>query len=328
MPATEAPLRSPMPPSASPAAVPRHRPPRGKAPAPQALATPAALGPFFSLAFAAPAAMRALGPLAAWIIPAVAPGVRRVVRLNSARIFGHPLPPAQQRRFTRRTIRNFYDFVCDVGSAASLNPSQLQSWIHRVEGLDAYRAARAQRRGAVLINAHLGSFEAGLAALASVEPRIRVIFQRDASPQFERLRSRLRQRLGIIESPIDDGWASWLPLRQALLNDEVVVMQGDRAISGQRSITLPFLHGHLRIPTGPVRLARLTNSPIIPVFAPRQPEEPGRYAVLLGSPIQPSSTGDDDLHALARAMQAVITRHPDQWLLLHPAFDEDAPHAP
>jgi KDO2-lipid IV(A) lauroyltransferase len=173
------------------------------------------------------------------------------------------------------------------------------------------------------VTAHLGSFERGLAALAGAEPRIRVVFRRDTSAVFERQRARLRARLGVLEAPIDDGWSSWLPLRDALLADEVVVLQGDRAINGQRSIRIPFLHGHLRIPTGPVRLARLTGSPIIPVFAPRLPE--GGVAVILGAPIEPCDSGAD-LTALAAAIESIVARHPDQWLAFEPVFDEDASH--
>lgn len=286
--------------------------------------TPGWLGPFFALAGACPTLTARLRPLASRLVPACSPTVRRATALNARRIFGRGLSAGEQRRFARAVSGSFFDFVAEVAAAASQPPAAVRARIERVEGLEAYRTARASGSGAVLVTAHLGSFEAGLAALADAEPRVRVVFRRDHSDRFEGHRMRLRERLGIVEAPIDDGPASWLPLRDALLNNEVVVLQGDRAVRGQRSQVVPFLHGHLRLPTGPVRLARLTGSPIIPVYTPRLPS--GRIAVTLDTPIQPRDDGSD-LASLVASLERIVSRHPEQWLAFEPVFAEDAAHA-
>src|SRR5439155_1382943 len=82
--------------------------------------------------------------------------------------------------------------------------------------------------------AHLGSFELGAAMLAKHERRIHVVFRRDRHWSFEQMRSEQRARLGIVEAPLDDGWDIWLRLREALLADEAVLLQGDRVLPGQR----------------------------------------------------------------------------------------------
>src|SRR5439155_836097 len=135
--------------------------------------TPRWLGPFFGLASASPFLTRALRPLACRLVPLVSRQVREAARLNARHIFGRTLGPHEQRRFTGRVVGNFYDFIRDVGQATALSTDQLRDRIGQVQGLETYRAARASRRGAVLITAHLGTFEAGLAALAAEERRIR-----------------------------------------------------------------------------------------------------------------------------------------------------------
>src|SRR5205823_1576482 len=126
---------------------------------------------------------------------------------------------------------------------------------------------------------------------------------RDAFPAFERIRGDMRRELGVEEAAIDDGLPTLMRLRDALLANEVVVMQGDRAMPGQRSQSVPFLHGRLRMPIGPVKLARLTGSPIVPVFVLRGAR--GRFRIHLGEPndvdeIEPA------LLALARVFESVI----------------------
>ncbi len=295
--------------------------------------TPRSLGPFFSLASRAPGLTRMLGPLITPIVPLLAPSLRRNTRCNAQRIFGYQLSPSQQRAFTRRVVANFYKFITDMATASrrSANPAFANDLIGDVYGEPRYRALRApepnsnQRRGAVLVTAHIGSFEAGLLALRRVEPAVHVVFKRDASASFERMRTALRTSLGVHEAAIDDGLSTWINLRDALLRGEVVVLQADRAIPGQQSAAVPFLTGTLRMPTGPVRLARLTNSPIVPVFAIRRTD--GKHDIHLGQPIEPgtSVTGQPDTEfiAIAKAIEAIVAKHPDQWLMLDAAFEED-----
>ena len=70
----------------------------------------------------------------------------------------------------------------------------------------------------------------------------------------------------------------------ALRNNHVVVMQGDRAMPGQKARAVPVLGGHLLLPLGPVRLAEISGSPMMPVFAVRT--ELGRCRLFAEPPIE------------------------------------------
>ena len=289
--------------------------------------TPKALGPFFAFAARAPRIASGMCPLIAPLVGMVAPGVRASTRLNARRIFSRELSGREQREFTRKVVSSFYSFITDLAlvSRRAGDVGLADDLIGNVYGEEEYLAARSRRRGAVLVTAHFGSFEAGLFALRRVEPVVHVVFKRDETVEFERMRSALRRSLGVREAPIDDGLGTWLGLRDALLRDEVVVLQGDRAVAGQQSAVVPFLGGSLRIPTGPVRLAALTGSPIVPVFAIRRAD--GRHDIHLAAPIeptQPTRTGSSAaLCAVAKSIEQVVAKHPDQWLMLDAAFEED-----
>ncbi|MGB7157572.1 MAG: lysophospholipid acyltransferase family protein [Tepidisphaeraceae bacterium] len=271
-----------------------------------------------------------LRPLAPYIVNRVSRQIRTNTALNARRIFGHELADRERRRFAHAVTGSFYDFVADVGRCGRMSKGDLLAQIEHVAGEPAYLAARARRRGAVLVTAHMGSFEVGLAALRQVEANVHVVFKRDAFGGFERLRSRARAVLGVKEAPIDEGYASVIQLRDALLADEVIVMQGDRAMPGQRYEVVPFLSGHLRLPMGPVKLARLTGSPIVPVFVVRGVS--GRFTVYLAEPIwvdpdaQRVGGVDPALRAVAKSIESFVGRYPAQWLRFDRPFVEDAEH--
>jgi len=285
---------------------------------------------FFWLAARVPTLMRGLRPIVIRVVPFCSASTRANTASNALRIFGKELNPTQQRTFTRNVVNSFYEFVTDVGRSSDENVERLLQRIERVDGEAAYRDVRKPGRGAVLVTAHMGSFEVGLAALKRVERRVHVVYKRDASPTFEAMRMRMRQMLGVLEAPIDEGLSTWMDLRDALLEGDVVVMQADRAMAGQRSAVVPFLHGSLRIPTGAVRLARLTGSPIVPVFTVRL--DSGRFAVYLFPAIEPGTatvnpeSSDPSVVAIARSIESMVARYPTQWLMLGNAFEEKAPN--
>jgi lauroyl/myristoyl acyltransferase len=314
--------------------------------------TPRALAPLFALASRSPALVArmawALSALTWWCAPAVRAGVRaNLARLGVAR--------AQQGREGREVVASFVRFIADLGWATRVDVAGVRACIDRVEGAQAYLEMRraCKGRGVIVVTAHMGSFEVGLASLTLVEPRVRVVFARDQLAPFERMRARVRARLGVIESPIDTGGADapptggpWMALRDALLRDEAVVLQGDRAVPGQKSQACALIGPGpaaepasgpaptLRLPSGPVRLAEMTGAPIVPVFCVRRGARaaPGRFVVQMGAPFWVGSsapTGHDALtrdQAMARwagELARVLRAHPQQWLMLEAAFAED-----
>lgn len=166
-----------------------------------------------------------------------------------------------------------------------------------------------------------------MASLLEHERRIHVVFRRDTHSLFERVRQQLRQQLGVIEAPLGEDPLTWLRLREALQADEVVAIQGDRVMPGQKGLRVRFFGGHLLLPTGPAKLALASGSPIIPILTVRAAD--GRIRIVIEEPIEFNAAmgAADAVHAAVLQWAAVLERHvrryPHQWLLLSPAFCED-----
>jgi KDO2-lipid IV(A) lauroyltransferase len=174
----------------------------------------------------------------------------------------------------------------------------------------------------------MGSFEVGMVGLLGRESRIHVVFKRDKFSLFERIRQDMRTRLGVLEAPIDEGWSVWMRLRDALANDEAIVAQGDRVLPGQKGIPVPFLGGHLLLPTGPIKLAIASGAPIIPIFTVRQPDARIRVCIEPAIEVEQAPDGADPTEwailQVAAVLEKYVRTYPDQWLVLHKVFQEDA----
>lgn len=287
---------------------------------------------FFWLAGHARWVLRVIKPLGVWLAVKSSAKIRAATAANARRIFRADLPNSLCLAFAREVVGHFYDFVVDIARSRSMTAAELRGRIESIAGRDAYLAHRREGSGAIIITAHMGSFEVGLAALAEVEPHIHVVFKRDAMDGFETLRRTLHKTLGIHEAPIDDGWDTWMRLRDALESNHVVVMQGDRAMPGQKAQAVPVLGGRLMLPLGPVKLAQISGSPIVPVFAVRSPS--GRCRVFAEPPIRVDPAADlvDGVHPAliewGKVIEKYIAAYPGQWLVLDRAFVEDTTTSP
>jgi len=281
----------------------------------------------FWLARRMPWTLRIIKPVAVWLAVRCSAGIRKGTCANGRRLLGPGASAKKQAAFKAAVVGNFYDFVVDVARSRSMTTAQLRSRIETIEGRQEYLAYRKAGGGAIIVTAHMGSFEVGLAALADVETHIHVVFKRDEVDGFETIRRTLRNNLGIVEAPIDDGWETWVGLRDALASNHVVVMQADRAMPGQKAQAVPMFGGHILLPLGPLKLAQISASPIIPVFTIRNPD--GRCRLIAESPIRVDADAEliDGVHPALLHLGAIIAKHlaahPEQWLILTPAFMED-----
>lgn len=283
----------------------------------------------------APSLAMAIKPIFVWGAWTFSRSIRAGTRANISRLLGDGASPSQRDALAREVVGNFYRTVVEFGNNRRRTNADLAASVDSVLGEARYLEARRTRGpgcGAIFVTAHLGSFEVAMAMLRTREPRVHVVFRRDAFPLFERLRAEQHARLGVIEAAADEGLATWVKLRDALAADDVVLMQADRVMPDQPGVTVPFLGGHTRVPSGSAKLARLTGAPLIPVFAINTGCR--RVRIEIGEPIwtqdfpldsMDSATIDPVILLITGAVERVIRENPAQWLRLDPALLEDEP---
>jgi lauroyl/myristoyl acyltransferase len=278
-----------------------------------------------------------------WVVAAVKPffvrgtwwssvSIRRGTMANARRILGESSTRRERARLGRAVLGQVYEFFAEVGRNCGKPRQEMLREVESIVGHEKLVAARASGRGAVIAVAHMGSYEVAAAALREYEPDVAVVFKREARGHYEKLRRELHDRLGVHEAPVDDGLGVWFHLRDRLRANGVVLIQADRVMPGQKGVRVPFLGGHVEFPTGPVKLAMAAGCPIIPVFALRVGRakvriviedaiEVGDMAGGAGAAAHPA------LIRLVKLVERYVREHPDQWLLVTPAWVEDQERA-
>ena len=205
---------------------------------------------------------------ACWFLVA-SPSARAASRDYLGRVLGHPVG-------NRQVAQHFAAFADAVLDRVMLACGRADDFHIEADGIPALLDTLRRPSGAILLGAHLGSFEIlrTLAADAPV-PVWALMYRRNGgalTALLDQAAPELHKR--VIE--IGDT-ASMLRARECLDRGEMVGILADRTPSGHRTISVPFLGSPAPFPTGPVLVAATLGAPVFLCSAIRT--GPRRYRI-------------------------------------------------
>ena len=210
---------------------------------------------------------RLLVPLIVLYFVAFAPRARRASRDYLARLglphgFGAVLE--HFRRFANCTLDRLF---WALGETSRFQVT--------CTGKEHLLALAGGRRGALLLGAHLGSFEAmrGMAGRQALPLNVVGYFKnaRLINGVLERLNPKTNTRVIAVEPGVD----FVLKLRERIEAGELVALLGDRVGLGERVVETSFLGAPALLPTGPFWLAATLGCPVYLTFGLYR--EPNKY---------------------------------------------------
>lgn len=253
---------------------------------------------------------RALGPgryvvadlcgLVAWAVS------RRRRKAIQAHLRADPtIGPREARRRARASFREYARTTADFFWAHGVSPEILRRRA-RVVGLEHLDAIRRQGRGAVIVSAHLGSWDiAASAAAAHGIPLVTVMAPLGPEP-ITRLVAWARERAGVeVLGPTQQA----ARLLRSLRSGRFAALLCDIPLAGP-TVVVRFRGGPVRFSSAPVRLARRAQVPLLPVACWREGDG---YVVNVLAPIELAEDDATVMQRVADSLEAAARRSPTQW---------------
>jgi KDO2-lipid IV(A) lauroyltransferase len=239
--------------------------------------------------------------------------VRARVRENLRWIHG-PRPQAIERLDVLRTFTAYA--ACLAESLASERDDARRARVS-VEGSEHLRAAVAAGRGAVLVTAHAGPWDA-VARCFSDEfgAKVAIVMEAEPDEAARALHDEVRERAGVRVLRVGAGPTDGLSVLYHLRSGGVAAFQIDRPAPSRRAVQASLFGRPFAVPEGPFRLAELAGAPVIPVFAVR--EGYFEYRVEVGAPIALEENARPERLTEAagtavKALERFVSAHPTQW---------------
>jgi len=191
------------------------------------------------------------------------------------------------------------------------------------EGIGNLEAARAGGRGVLLAMPHLGAWDWGGAWLASSGFPLTVVAESLEPPELSDWFARLRQRMGMRVIPLDRNAGS--AVMAALRRGEVLGLLCDRDLTGD-GIDVEFFGERTRLPAGPATLALRSGAPLLACCVLFEGDH---HRGIVRPPLDTSRQGTlrEDVSRItqdmARALEGLIRRAPEQWHVFQPNWPTD-----
>ncbi len=159
--------------------------------------------------------------------------------------------------------RHYWCFASCLLDRVWLLNGRLDLFEISVQGEKFVTAIRARAGGAFLFGAHFGSFEVARSAgrhMAGVKTSL-IMFEANARKTNAVLNS-INPALAIEIIGLGKP-GSMLMVRDRLDDGHLVGILADRSLTGERSVSIPFLGAPARFPVGPFRMAALLRQPVL-----------------------------------------------------------------
>jgi predicted LPLAT superfamily acyltransferase len=237
------------------------------------------------------------------------------------RIFGRV--PWWKRRWL--VFKHFFSFGRAIIDRTAILAGRTKEFSFSFDGEHHVHTALAEGRGALLLTAHLGNWEAAGQLLTRLDTIINVTgFDNESGAIRALLAHSSKAKFRLL--PLTGSPTDAIPLVAALRRGEVVALLGDRAYKSP-SVRVPFLGGVAAFPIGAYVLAAIANAPLVTVFNLR--ERGGHYR-FFGFPAQHPKMPAHHLRdaylkncatEFANNLEAIIKRDPLQWYNFYPFWE-------
>jgi KDO2-lipid IV(A) lauroyltransferase len=246
---------------------------------------------------------------------------RRIAKENFARVLDLAPEDREVAAVARRSFRNFAKYVVEIMRFPRLRSADLERLV-TVDGMEHLRAGIRGGRGIIFASIHFGNFEMGGARIADEIP-LNVIADDLANQRLMDLLVGNRAHKNInIHSP--QGAAR--KVLQALRRNEMVGLMmdlGPRALAFD-TVRAEFFGADASFPAVAANLARVSGAPIVVAAVVRERDNTFRGVAL--PPIfvdrTRQSAGETArvTEAIARGLEDLIRRWPDQWYIFRPMW--------
>jgi len=218
-------------------------------------------------------------------------------------------PPVKARL---SVFRSYFTFGQTIIDKIAISAGLRNRFTYEFDGVETLKRLLTEKKGAVLISAHMGNFEIAEHFFAEIDLDFHINLV-----TIDQEHSAIKEYLESIGKPsvklilIRDDMSHIFKINEALSNNELVCFTGDRYLKGNKYMSSPLLGGEARFPAGPFMIASRLRVPVVYVYVMK---EAGLHYHLYA---REATVKHRDAQALltsyTESVEGMIGRYPLQW---------------
>lgn len=214
----------------------------------------------------------------------------------------------------KMVFKSYFTFGQTIIDKTAITAGLRDKFTYEFDGVEILKNLLAQKRGGVLISAHIGNFEIAEYFFAEIDLDCQinlVTTDLEHSVIKEYLESVAIKDSSIKFIIVKEDLSHIFEINNALANNELICFTGDRYFEGVKHLTAPLLGEEANFPAGPFLIASRLKVPVVFVYVMK---EPNLHYHLYARESQSKHRDEKGLlNSYIESVEGMLQKYPLQW---------------
>lgn len=210
-------------------------------------------------------------------------------------------------------FRSYYTFGQTIIDKISISAGMRNKFTYEFDGVDVLKRLLAEKKGGVLISAHIGNFEIAEHFFGEIdlEFQINLVTTDLEHSAIKNYLESITKESSIKFIIIRDDLSHIFEINAALARNELVCFTGDRYFEGVKSLSGNLLGAPADFPAGPFLIASRLKVPVVFVYVMKEPKL--HYHLYAREATVSHRDEKGLLKAYIESVEAMLAKYPLQW---------------
>lgn len=213
----------------------------------------------------------------------------------------------------KMVYKSYYTFGQTLIDKTALSAGLRNQFTYEFDGIENLRKLLSEKKGGVLISAHIGNFEINEYFFNDIDSELQINVvttdneHRAIKEYLESISKEPNAKFIILQEDM----SHIFEINNALANNELVCFTGDRYFEGTKSLTADFLGKETTFPAGPFLIASRLRVPVVFVYVMKEPK---MHYHLYARVAEVSHRNEKELlKTYIKSIEFMLSRYPLQW---------------
>jgi predicted LPLAT superfamily acyltransferase len=213
----------------------------------------------------------------------------------------------------KMVFKSYYTFGQTIIDKVSISAGMRNKFTYEFDGIDILKNLLAEKKGGVLISAHIGNFEIAEHFLGDIDLdfQINLVTTDLEHSAIKNYLESVTQKPTVKFIIIKDDLAHIFEINAALTNNELVCFTGDRYFEGTKSLSEEILGKEANFPAGPFLIASRLRVPVVFVYVMKEPNL--HYHLYAREATVKHRDEKALLKEYVKSVESILQKYPLQW---------------
>ncbi|KAF2339378.1 LpxL/LpxP family acyltransferase [Flavobacterium tistrianum] len=213
----------------------------------------------------------------------------------------------------KMVFKSYYTFGQTIIDKVSISAGMRNKFTYEFDGIEILKKLLAEKKGGVLISAHVGNFEIAEHFLGDIDLnfQINLVTTDLEHSAIKNYLESVSQKPTVKFIIIKEDLSHIFEINAALAKNELICFTGDRYFEGTKSLSENLLGKEANFPAGPFLIASRLKVPVVFVYVMK---EPNLHYHLYAREAEVKHRDEKALlKEYLKSVESILTRYPLQW---------------